>query len=118
MGPHSRKGTHQKGIVPCYSAGTQFGFSNGLSKVIFGSFHGPSTLYCTLAKRETRSPISLSIRNNAPPMAGAPTINAAIGRLLVTGNVTKSLASTRSATISRVPLSSRLLEGPVRVIGL
>src|SRR5450830_264531 len=123
-----------KDLAPCYSMQrraqyekcrrngftpeTYLDLSNGLSKVIFGSFQGPVTLYLTLAKRATRSPISLSIRNSAPPMAGAPTISAAIGRLLVTGKVTSSLASTRSATISRVPLSSRLLEGPVRVIGL
>ncbi|MNJ78355.1 hypothetical protein D3C77_760870 [compost metagenome] len=50
-------------------------------------------------------------------MAGAPTIRAAIGRLLVTGKVTNRLASTRSRTMSRVPSSSRLLDGPVRVIG-
>ncbi|MNR52260.1 hypothetical protein D3C85_1720680 [compost metagenome] len=50
-------------------------------------------------------------------MAGAPTISAAIGKLLVTGKVTSSLASTLSPTRSRVPLSSRLLDGPVNRMG-
>ncbi|MNT85279.1 hypothetical protein D3C72_2254270 [compost metagenome] len=59
----------------------------------------------------------MSIRNNAPPTAGAPTSRAAIGRLLVSGKVSSNLASIRSFIMSRVPLSSRLLDGPVKVIG-
>ena len=112
MGRHSIQG-----MGPCYSTASQFGFSNGLSKVIFRIL--PGALHLVLHTGKARNPVTDQLVDQKQRTTnGRCTDNQRRNRQVVGHRQgDQQLGVDAIGNQIQVPLSSRLVEGPVMVMG-